>query len=131
MLVFSRACLGNCAQGVWNHKLGNGKWSRLQHHGKMARATRTTRMENASQVGGMEFSVAAAFRTESGSKRASHAISLAYMKHGGIELLSVTLVEAAPEHRGVFGASHRISDAASSGTHMSFSDVHASSLIFL
>ncbi|KAG8341212.1 hypothetical protein TRVL_07960 [Trypanosoma vivax] len=96
----------------------------------MARATRTTRMENASQVGGMEFSVAAAFRTESGSRRASHTISLAYVKHGGIELLSATSVEAAPEHRGVFGGSHHISGSASSCTHMSFSDVHASSLIF-
>ncbi|KAG8339748.1 hypothetical protein TRVL_09423 [Trypanosoma vivax] len=86
--------------------------------------------KNVSQVGGMEFSLAAAFQTESGSRRASHAISLAYVKHGDIELLSATSVEAAPEHRGVFGGSHHISDAASSGTHMSFSDVHVSSLIF-
>ncbi|KAG8342925.1 hypothetical protein TRVL_06249 [Trypanosoma vivax] len=58
------------------------------------------------------------------------AISLAYVKHGGTELLSATSVEAAPEHRDVFGGSHHISAGASSCTHMSFSDVHASSLIF-
>ncbi|KAG8342464.1 hypothetical protein TRVL_06708 [Trypanosoma vivax] len=54
----------------------------------------------------------------SGSRRASHAISLAYVKHGGIELLYATLVEAAPEHRGVFGGSHHVSGGASSGTHV-------------
>ncbi|KAG8339294.1 hypothetical protein TRVL_09876 [Trypanosoma vivax] len=96
----------------------------------MARATHITRMKNVSQVGAMEFLVAGTFRTESASRRANHAISLAYVKHGGIELLSATSFEAAPEHRGVFGGSHHISGGASSCTHMSFSDVHATSLIF-
>ncbi|KAG8341424.1 hypothetical protein TRVL_07750 [Trypanosoma vivax] len=96
----------------------------------MARVIRTTSMKNVSQVCAMEFLVAGTFRTESGSRRANHAISLAYVKRGGIELLSATSVEAAPEHRGVFGDNHHISGGASSCTHMSFSDVHATSLIF-
>ncbi|KAG8344080.1 hypothetical protein TRVL_05096 [Trypanosoma vivax] len=96
----------------------------------MARATRTMRMKNVSQVGAMEFLVAAAFRTESGSRRANHAISLAYAKRGGTELLSATSVEAAPERRGVFSNSHHISGGASSCAHMSLSDAHATSLIF-